>query len=377
MTRVHPMRSATLLRTLGVLALTASAAAARQAPTAQQPTDEQIRTIEAEIASMASLRRFGLAEAPVKAEGTLRLATYNVANLFDDADDPALSGDDDDAGETKPLHERVAVAGAIRAVDADVLALQEVESLEALLWFRDQFLAGMGYEHVAAIDAGDDRGIEQAVLSRLPISGFQNWPDHALGGVHPEKYGNQENFLAGQPLAFRRSPLRVDLQLPSPEARADAAPATLTLFVVHHKSGRYSAYWREAEAAGVLAKIEEVTRSDPERPVVLLGDFNAETRDASVQTYLEAGFDDFFANRGSGPETISHESGRRIDLILANEAARAQLPAEQAFVLGTAARPEGVNWRDMPTFPGMASDHYPVVVDLRPAASSESPAAGG
>lgn len=375
MTRVEAMRSEPLFRALGVLALAASASFAQPAAPAssEQPTREQIRTIEAEIASMASLRRFGLAQAPAKAGGALRIATYNVANLFDDTDDPELTGDNDDAAETKPLHERVAVAGAIRAVDADVLALQEVESLEALLWFRDQFLSGMGYDHVAAIDAGDNRGIEQAVLSRLPITGSQNWPDHALGGVHPEKYGNQDNFLAGQPLNFRRSPLQVDLTVPD----ADGGTRPITLFVVHHKSGRYSAYWREAEAAGVLAKIDELTKAHPDRPVLVLGDFNAETRDASVQAYLKSGLDDFFANRGSGDAIVTHESGRRIDLILANPAAKSQLAAQQAFVLGTPARPQGVNWRDMPTFPGMASDHYPVVVDLMPAGSANTPTPGG
>lgn len=374
MTRVEPMHSELFRRTLGVLVVAASAAFAQPgAPTTRAaPTEDQIKAIEAEVASMDIMRRFGIAEAPAKSAGDVRIATYNVANLFDDIDDAELSGEHDDADETKPLHERVAAARAIRRIDADVLCLEEVESEQALLWFRDQFLSGMGYDHVAAIDAGDERGIEQAVLSRLPISNAQNWPALPLGGVHPDKYGSNENFLAGQALVFHRSPLRVDLELPGPAGRAQ----TLTLFVVHHKSGRYSAYWREAEARGTVARIEELTKAHPDRPVIVLGDFNAETRDASVQTFLNAGFHDIFANRGGGADVVTHESGRRIDLILANPAARTQLLSDKAFVLGTAARPVGVDWRDLPTFPGMASDHYPVVVDLRPGGPGEAGSIG-
>lgn len=325
---------------------------------------EQIRAIEAEVASMDAMRRFGVAQAAPKPEGAVRFATYNVMNLFDDQDDPALTGDQDDADMTKPLHERVAAARAIRAIDADVLCLQEIESLDALLWFRDQFLGGMGYEHVASVDAGDARGIEQAVLSRHPIARTQIWANAPLGGVHPEKYGNQENWLAGEPLKLRRSPLRVDVALPANKGSGE--PRTVTLFVVHHKSGRHSGYWREAEAKWVVERVAEETAEHPDRPVLVLGDFNAEPRDGSVKTYLAAGFHDIFAKHPAGNSIISHESGRRIDLILANGPAMAQLLADKAFVLGTAARPAGVDWRDLPTFPGLASDHYPVVVDLAP-----------
>ena len=55
-------------------------------------------------------------------------------------------------------------------VDADVLCLQEVESRAALESFRDTWLRDLGYAHVASLDAGDERGIEQSVLSRHEIA---------------------------------------------------------------------------------------------------------------------------------------------------------------------------------------------------------------
>jgi endonuclease/exonuclease/phosphatase family metal-dependent hydrolase len=149
------------------------------------------------------------------------------------------------------------------------------------------------------------------------------------------------------------------------------------VFVVHHKSGGPAAYWREAESKAVLGLVQEVTMANRDRAVLILGDFNAQPRDASVKTYLDNGFHDIFAKHAQSPAIITHESGRRIDLILANDAAMAQLLTDRAFVLGTAARPQGVNWRDMPTFTGMASDHYPTVVDIAPVATPQSEAPGG
>ena len=348
-----------LRRALPGVALLAAIAAPALAQTvvAEPVTDEAIRIAEAEVASMDSLRRYGVGEAPAQPDGTLRVAVYNVMNLFTE----------DDAGENaepKPLHELVAVARAIREVDADVLLLQEVGSPGSLEWFRDRFLAGMGYDHAAAPDAGDDRGIRQAVLSRHPIVHTEVWPRMELGGVHPDLYGSQPNWHAGEPILLRRSPLRADVAIPDPEAGEDAT-RIVTFFVVHHKSGRFSAYWREAEAKGVLGLVRAVTEAHPDRPVFVAGDFNAQTTDESVKTYLNAGFHDIFAKHPRTNAVVTHESGRRIDLILANGPAMSQMLSEQAFVLGTAARPEGINWRDLPTFPGLASDHYPVVVDKR------------
>lgn len=325
----------------------------------------------AEIELAQPMRRFGIESAPAKAPAALRIATYNILNLFDDIDDPTKSGDHEDIDDTKSLHERLAVAKAIHDLDADVIALQEIESLEALMWFKDEFLADMGYDHVASIDAGDERGIEQAVLSRKPILHTQNWPQKHLGGIHPDNYGPRaKNWYAGQPINFHRSPLQVDINLGT-----DADPQPLTLMVVHHKSGRYSAYWRDAEAKGAVELLADLTKAHPDRPILVLGDFNAEPSEDSVKIYTSAGFKDIFAQRKQSPEIITHESDRRIDLILANDAAMSHLLADKAFVLGTPARPQGINWRDLPTFPGLASDHYPVAVDLTSATDSPTDAA--
>jgi len=309
--------------------------------------------------------RFGSAQPRPKPAGALRLVSYNVENLFDDHDDPALSGRYEDINSTKPAEHLKALADTIRLLDPDVLALQEVESEQALLWFRDRYLADMGYDHVASPDAGDERGIEQAVLSRYPIVETKNWVGLPLGGVHPEKWGDDVNWNAGKPITFHRSPLLATVEVPGREA--SDPPYRLTLLVVHKKSGRHAGYWREKEAAKTAEIIADLRRENPERNIAVLGDFNAEPDEQPVVRYLSDGLIDAFASRKKGdPAWVTHESGRTIDHILVTPGLARDLAPEPPFILGTPARPEGSDWRRTPPPVGYASDHYPLVVDLIP-----------
>jgi endonuclease/exonuclease/phosphatase family metal-dependent hydrolase len=299
------------------------------------------------------------------------------------------AGDDEGSTtEPKPEDHKASLAKAIRAVNADILALQEIESKDTLIRFRDSFLADMGYTHVSSLDAGDGRGIEQAVLSRFPITSEINWPDKPLGGTHPETVGSFRIREAGRDVTFARSPLQVTIEVPARPGVPDASnqPFTLTLLVVHHKSGRSYDYWREKEAAGVLEIASELTKADPNAAVIIAGDFNARPNDKSVRLYTEGGWVDAFADirQGAGgaagggggnggdrsvrvdPKYMTHVSNRAIDHLLLSPGAARKLVRETRFVLGTLQRAEGVDWRTTLPPAGYASDHYPVVIDLKP-----------
>ncbi len=321
--------------------------------------------------------RFGSPSPIAKPAGALRVAVYNVENLFDDFDDPELSGKHDDKGITKPESQCAAAAAAIRAIDADVIGLTEIESKQALLWFRDKYLADMGYEHVASPDAGDERGIEQSVLSRYPITEEKNWIRLPLGGTHPEKWGSGANHNAGQPITFHRSPLAVTISVPAdaagrytgPDGRKyeSSKPYEVTLVVVHQKSGQPGAYWREREATKTVELVKEMQSSNPDRNIIIMGDFNARPEDRAMKIYTDAGLIDLFAHRKRGDNTyITHESGRPIDYILLAPSVEKELIRETRFILGTPARPAGVDYRVTPGPEGYASDHYPLVMDLVP-----------
>jgi endonuclease/exonuclease/phosphatase family metal-dependent hydrolase len=304
--------------------------------------------------------RFGVEQPPPKPDGAIRLATFNVQNLFRDEEGETP---DPERKPPKPEAQLKAMAGLIRKLDADILALQEVESEAVLRWFRDTYLEGMGYEHLASVDAGDARGIEQSILSRFPIEGVRNWPGLVLEGTHPLTSRDPE-ATPGEPIRYRRSPLRATVVVPA--ARAEGKQYRLTLFVVHHKSGREAGYWREAEAKMTARLAREELAADPQGRVAIVGDFNASMVDMSFRKYLDAGFVDAHTDRRVGrPEWATHESGRTIDFVLVSPALAREL-AGSGFVLGSPARPAGVDWRTYPPPEGYVSDHYPVVVDWLP-----------
>lgn len=309
------------------------------------------------------LIRHGRKDPIGKPAGAIRVATYNIENLFDAEQPGAGSGT---PTPRKPDAHRKAIAAAIKAIDADVLALQEIASKEVLVKFRDEYLKDLGYTYVSSLDAGDGREIEQSVLSRFPLKDEINWPKTKLDGVQPEKLGRRNNPDAGKPMQMARSALRVIVTAPPKDA--SGAAYELTLFVLHHKSGPYHSFQREAEAAKVLSLAKSFESERPGANVIILGDFNAKPEEKAVQTYLTGGFIDPFGDLASrnDPSVISHVSGRVIDHVLLNAGAASELIKETRFVLGTMQRPEDMDWRSTLPPEGYASDHYPVVIDLMP-----------
>ncbi len=361
---------------LGLAAIVSLSGCKKQSPPAvtPAPTGPAASTPAAPApgpapAPMVQTPPLGVENPPMRTPSTVRIATYNLLNLFDDKDDPNLSGSIEDLDSAKPESERRALASAIEKLDADIIAVQEIESTEALVEFRDQYLEGLGYEFAMSIGPGDDRGIEQGILSRFPVIDIQSWDEMDLGGVHPELFNGRPNRYAGEPLKTRRSPLAVTVMVP--EETTGGAPYLLTMFVVHHKSGRGNEYWREAEARAFMQLIDEFASQSEGRNIVLLGDFNATLADESVKMYTDSGLrcvvEHFAAPGMDDPNArISHESGRAIDYILVNDNLAAEVIPGTAFILSTPLRPVGSDWRTTPTPPGYASDHLPVAVDIVP-----------
>ncbi len=297
---------------------------------------------------------------------TIRVATYNVLNLFDHEDDPALTGDQEDMDEQTTEGRCRSLAAAIRAVDADVLALQEVESESALRWFRDTYLADMGYDHLVSLDVGYYRGVENAVLSRFPLSNASAPPNIPINDVvrHASpmaswdrgdgKGGWAKPRKGDTTTTYQRTPLRVDVE-------TDAG-YELTLFVVHHKSGNHR-YRREGEALKLVELVEEVRAQSPERNIVLLGDFNASPWERSMDVYRDAGFIDVLADPGV-ERVKTHHSGGAIDFILMNSASHRELIPGSQHVHQIKLAPDDFNWKSEQQPDDCPSDHRPISVDL-------------
>jgi endonuclease/exonuclease/phosphatase family metal-dependent hydrolase len=74
------------------------------------------------------------------------------------------------------------IARRIRAMDADVLAVQEVEHIEILRAFNRDHLGGM-YAHIALIEGNDPRMIDVGLLSKLPLGPIVSHQ----AATHPEE----------------------------------------------------------------------------------------------------------------------------------------------------------------------------------------------
>jgi endonuclease/exonuclease/phosphatase family metal-dependent hydrolase len=194
----------------------------------------------------------------------LRLATFNVENLFAryrfrDSFQPT----EDDGFTINDVAFRIydeeskkITAKAIRAVNADVICLQEVESLPVLDRFNSYFLGGMQYAHRAVIDCFDPRQIDVAVLSRYPIVSLRS---------HRE-----ERNKKGSAFLFSRDCLEVEIQVDG---------KLLTLYVNHFKSmigGRAATRPRRQEQAERVAEIVDARwkKSAYKGNFVVLGDLN-------------------------------------------------------------------------------------------------------
>ena len=198
----------------------------------------------------------------------IRLATFNCENLFarfrfrsninpSDANRRGWIAEETAFHELS-LNDKALTGMAIRELDADVLALQEVEDIDTLKHFRAQSLGGRtAYPYVAGIDGNDPRRIDVAVLSRFPITGMRS-NQHLLDPQSPTKE------------LFSRDCLEVDVVL---------GGTTLKLFVQHFKSmmgGRQQTHGKRArQAAEVMKIVRERLGDDPgDQPFAVLGDLN-------------------------------------------------------------------------------------------------------
>jgi endonuclease/exonuclease/phosphatase family metal-dependent hydrolase len=229
---------------------------------------------------------------------TLTVATFNVENLlstvpsFGEGGTPRPDGPlrflkrdrltaPDAAAEALHVleaHEtRKLTALAIAVLDADVVCLQEVESEPVLRQFRNEYLDPLtdgAFKHLKLIEGNDGRGIDVALLSRLPLENVRSHADLRYCDVP----GAFDDALARTVDRFKRDkgdPGR--LRYPSPDdlvfrrglltADVEVGGVKVAIYTAHLKSAgttmepsfatdrAYTAPLRRAEAlavAGVL-----------------------------------------------------------------------------------------------------------------------------
>jgi hypothetical protein len=104
-----------------------------------------------------------------------------------------------------PIEQAQTLAGRIQAMNLDVLAIQEVEDIEALRDFNREFLGNM-YGNAVLVEGNDPRFIDVGVLSKsgFPIGAVTSWqhrvhPQDPAGGSSPETSSRWRFSIAAGP----------------------------------------------------------------------------------------------------------------------------------------------------------------------------------
>jgi endonuclease/exonuclease/phosphatase family metal-dependent hydrolase len=198
------------------------------------------------------------------------VCTFNTLNLFDDNDDPYTN---DEGTRAKPREEMENWATAIRKINPDVIALQEVENRGYLEKFVQIFLGDMGYNHIAHFDGNDLRGIDVALLSRAPI-----------GEVTSRRHLEFE----GPDGIMRRFNRDIPAITVMPK---DSEP--IEFWPVHLKSKADGAETSEpirlAEAAELRRLLDAKLKANPNARIIVLGDFNDHRDSKSLTTIFGSG----------------------------------------------------------------------------------------
>jgi endonuclease/exonuclease/phosphatase family metal-dependent hydrolase len=261
-------------------------------------------------------------DGPLGGAAALRVATWNAHDLFDSEDRRDPPGELDtvlapDAVEAK----LAAVAAVLARLDADVVVLQEVETLA----LAEALAARAGYAEARLVDGRDPRGIDVAALSRLPVAAYVS---HA-SDLAPD----------GLPLWPRDC---VELHV--------RAGGRRVVVVASHLSSALSddGTRRALQAARMREIADGVAADDPSALVLVAGDLNDGPDSPALAPLLGDGA--YVDPLPSGAWTWSAAGRReRLDYLLVP---RPALPA----LLGAQV--------DLGADAAAASDHRPVVADL-------------
>jgi endonuclease/exonuclease/phosphatase family metal-dependent hydrolase len=276
---------------------------------------------------------------------TFRVATYNIENYLDQPTETRPH--------VKSAEAKAKVRESIKAMNPDVIALEEMGTTNALLELRASLKAdGQDFpfwEHIS----GADTNIHIAVLSKFPII-----------ARHP--HTNDEFLLDGKRFRVSRGFAEVKIQA--------ATNFTFTLIAAHLKSQLQIPNADEAEErlgeANVLRKIiDDRFKENLDAKLIVLGDFNDSKNSDPIKKIIGRGkfklTDTRPAERNgdnASIENIYHEPRNvtwtyfygaddtysRIDYILLSPAmARNWVKADTCI-------PKIPNW-------GVGSDHRPIV----------------
>lgn len=276
----------------------------------------------------------------------IRLASYNVRNLFGDREDVYSSRPDEPIDSAREN----ALAAVIRALDADVVAFQEVQNERVLSdIFRKKINPRLPKEarftSFVLIPARDPRGINVAIATRLAVQATLSFHDRDFGPADERNVHFSRDLLGAEIYG-------------TPTYR-------FLLFVAHLKAklgGEPAEAKRRLEAEEIRTIIEKpVFGGNPyiEQDMILAGDMNDDPESAAVQRLRGRGakaLTDALADVDPNYTYPTHNRYKKIRF-------------DYLFLSPTVRARAASIYREPPT--AEASDHYPVTLELRTKVSKQ------
>ena len=276
----------------------------------------------------------------------IRIASYNVKNFFD-KQNPKYA---------KIAKEIRALAKNIDIFKPDIIGFQEVESENSLNELND--LLSNPFEYSGLTEGNSYRQINLGFLSNYPftLTSHKNIHLKDEAGSPLSEFMSKEDHDNNKlsPLCFQR-----DLML----GEFNISNKKLTIFNTHLKS-RSGRDWnnnsaddiRLAESLMASQIIKKYENNYKKRPVIVMGDLNHTSEDASIKPllknlqYSDPIFDEIIM-KDKNATTYWSKKGERIDYILLSE-------------LANTLHIEGSSMIHKSTTARIASDHYAVSIDI-------------
>lgn len=253
-------------------------------------------------------------------------------------------------------------ARVLKAVDADIVGLVEIENRPGLVKFNENVLGtdpvgGAAYDHVMMIDGNDDRGIDVAVMTRGSF-------DIRLIRSHVD-----DRLPSGERI-FSRDCAEFEIAMPS--------GPSLLLMVNHLKSKGYgtpavSNARRRAQATRIR-QIYDAHRAAGVKWIAIVGDFNDTPDSDPLEPLLGNGSDladvsshGTFQSDGRPGTYANGTASNKIDYVLLSPDLSAKVTAAGYYRLGVWGGKNGDLFPHMETITKAseaASDHAAVWVEL-------------
>lgn len=252
----------------------------------------------------------------------VRVATWNVHDLFDAEDRLFPPGDADLVLAPGEVEEKLSrVAAVLSRLDADLVVLQEVENRPLL----GRLAALAGYPFARLVEGNDPRGIDVAVLSRLPLRAYAS---------HREELDPDGRLLWPRDCV---------------EVHAEAGARRLVAVASHFSSKLSDGGRRRTWQAARMREIADgLAEEDPSAVVLAGGDLNDAPESEALAPLLSGTA--WLDPLPIGVTTWVGAGGEaRLDYLLV----RRDAPVRSA-----------VAWAERGPDVALASDHRPVILDV-------------